>query len=129
MVESLTVNQEVASSNLAMGVCIRGVMVVHRTFNTKGEGLSLFKWYGKNNGKERIIMEYPTIDLLATGKRINMLRKERKISVGKMKEYLGFNNATSIYRWLRGESLPTLENMYAISLLFETCINEIIVKK
>ncbi len=74
-------------------------------------------------------MEYPVIDMVATGERLNSARRERNISVNEMREYLGFNNATSIYRWIRGESLPTLENMYAISILFSMPVNELLVEE
>lgn len=72
-------------------------------------------------------MEYPVVDMVATGERINHIRKERKITVREMAEYLGFNNPKSIYRWFRGETLPTLENIYALSLLFGVTVNDLII--
>lgn len=72
-------------------------------------------------------MDYPVINLAATGERINKKRKELGISVRVLQEYFGMNNCSSIYRWFRGESLPTLENMYALSVLFEVSMNELVV--
>ena len=72
-------------------------------------------------------MEYLVINIEATGIRINELRKSRNITVREMTEYLGFNNPTSIYRWFRGETLPTLDNMYALSLLLGVAINDLII--
>ena len=72
------------------------------------------------------MVEYPVIDLHSTGARINELRRERGITVDELRIYLGMNNPNSIYKWFRGEVLPTLENMYALSVIFEVPIDEII---
>ena len=72
------------------------------------------------------MVEYPVIDLHSTGARINELRRERGITVDELRVYLGMNNPNSIYKWFRGEVLPTLENMYALSVILEVPIDEII---
>ena len=73
-------------------------------------------------------MEYPSIDMIATGKNLARLREENGISVRALSRYLGMTNTNSIYRWFRGETLPSLDNMYAISVLLNVSMNEIIVK-
>lgn len=72
------------------------------------------------------MVEYPVIDLHSTGARINELRRERGITVDELRVYLGMNNPNSIYKWFRGEVLPTLENMYALSVILEVPIDDII---
>ncbi len=72
------------------------------------------------------MVEYPVIDLRSTGARINELRRERGITVDELRIYLGMNNPNSIYKWFRGEVLPTLENMYALSVILEVPIDDII---
>ena len=72
------------------------------------------------------MVEYPVIDLQSTGARINELRRERGITVDELRIYLGMNNPNSIYKWFRGEVLPTLENMYALSVILEVPIDDII---
>ena len=72
------------------------------------------------------MVEYPVIDLRSTGARINVLRRERGITVDELRVYLGMNNPNSIYKWFRGEVLPTLENMYALSVILEVPIDDII---
>ncbi|MBP3232819.1 MAG: helix-turn-helix transcriptional regulator [Eubacterium sp.] len=72
------------------------------------------------------MVEYPVIDLHSTGARINELRRERGITVDELRIYLGMNNPNSIYKWFRGEVLPTLENMYALSVILEVPIDDII---
>ena len=72
------------------------------------------------------MVEYPVIDMHSTGARINELRRERGITVDELRVYLGMNNPNSIYKWFRGEVLPTFENMYALSVILEVPIDDII---
>lgn len=72
-------------------------------------------------------MSYPQIDVYATGKNINRIRKEKGISIEDMMHYFGFNNPTSLYKWFNGKSLPTLDNMFALSVLLGVPINSLIV--
>lgn len=72
-------------------------------------------------------MEYPTINLAATGARIAKLRKEAGITVAELARFMGFNEPQAIYKWQRGECLPTLDNMYALSRKLGTTIENILV--
>ena len=63
-------------------------------------------------------MEYPVIDLQETGKRIRALRKERHLSVRTVCEFMGGISQQAVYKWEAGISLPSLDNMYALSILF-----------
>ena len=74
-------------------------------------------------------MEYPVIDLPVTGRRINQIRKEKRITVQMLQEYFGMKNPQSIYRWFREENLPSLENAFVLSKLFSTSLDEILVQK
>ena len=71
-------------------------------------------------------MEYPVIDLQETGKRIRALRKERHLSVRTVCEFMGDISQQAIYKWEAGICLPTLDNMYALSILFQVSINDMI---
>ncbi len=72
-------------------------------------------------------MQFPRIDLLRTGTNLTRLMKAKGITVKAMQENLGLANPQSIYKWRRGECLPTLDNLVAIALLLETTIDKIIV--
>ena len=72
-------------------------------------------------------MEYPVIDLQKTGRRIKELREERGISVRQLQGFLGFEQPQAIYKWQKGECLPTFDNMYAMSCYFGVGIDEILV--
>lgn len=72
-------------------------------------------------------MEFPTIDPVATGSRIKQLRLERHLTIRQIQEYMGFTTEQAICKWQRGESLPTVDNLYALSKLFGIAMEDILV--
>ena len=62
--------------------------------------------------------EYPTIDVKATGERIKELRKKSGLTIREVSEYMGFTTDQAVCKWQRGESLPTVDNLYALSKLY-----------
>ena len=70
---------------------------------------------------------YPVIDLTATGDNIKRLRIERGLTVGDLQEFFGFEEPQAIYKWQRGQSLPTVDNLYALGSLFGITMDEILV--
>lgn len=74
-------------------------------------------------------MLVPVVDMKLTGKNIATLRKQRGISVRELQEMLGFATPQSIYKWQRGETLPTIENLIALSCIFSVPVDEIVVSE
>ena len=70
---------------------------------------------------------YPVIDLVATGNNIRRLRLERGLTVRDLQSYFGFEEPRAIYKWQKGESLPTVDNLYALGNLFEVPMDQILV--
>ena len=70
---------------------------------------------------------YPLIDLAATGRNIEALRREAGLSVRALQEAFGFSSPQAIYKWQRGQALPTLDNMTVLSRLLHRSIEEILV--
>ena len=70
--------------------------------------------------------EFPVLDAVATGERIRELRKEKKLTVDNIREFMKLESTQAIYKWQRGESLPSIDNLYALSSLFETPIDNIL---
>lgn len=70
---------------------------------------------------------FPVIDLAATGQNIVRLRKERGLSVKDLQQYFGFEEPQAIYKWQRGESLPCVDNLYALGALLNVPMDEILV--
>ena len=70
---------------------------------------------------------FPVIDLGATGRNITALRKARGLSVSDLQEYFGFEAPQAIYKWQKGQSLPSTDNLYALSFLLGVSIEAILV--
>ena len=58
---------------------------------------------------------------------IRRLRMERGLTVRELQSYFGFEEPRAIYKWQKGESLPTVDNLYALGVLFEVPIDQILV--
>ena len=71
-------------------------------------------------------MRIPTVDLNKTGQNICILRKQSGISVKELQELLGFATPQAIYKWQHGDSLPTVDNLVALSVIFAVPIDEIV---
>ena len=74
-----------------------------------------------------IVKQFPVIDLAATGENITRLRRAKGLTVREVQSYFGFEEPQAIYKWQRGKSLPTVDNLYALSNLLEVPMNEILV--
>jgi transcriptional regulator with XRE-family HTH domain len=74
-------------------------------------------------------MTYPVLDPIATGKRIKELRKQNNLKVREVSEYMGFESEQAVFKWQRGDSMPTLDNMLALSRLFNTPIDDILCER
>ena len=66
------------------------------------------------------------IDATATGRRIRELRDLNGLRITDISDALGFYEPQAVYKWMRGECLPTLRNMYRFSILFNTTIDDIV---
>ena len=79
-----------------------------------------------NSTKYRQTVYLPMIDMAATGRNIARLRREAGLTVRQMQDVFGFSTPQAIYKWQRGESLPTVDNLFALSRLFETSVDHIL---
>ena len=70
---------------------------------------------------------FPVIDMIATGENIKRLRIERGLSVRDLQQYFGFEEPQAIYKWQRGQSLPSVDNLYALGVLLDLSMDEILV--
>lgn len=74
-------------------------------------------------------LEYPVIDVYATGKNIERLRKEKGLRVKDISSYMGFLEPQAVYKWQQGKALPSLDNMFALSVLFQVPMENILVRQ
>ena len=70
---------------------------------------------------------FPRISLTKTGENLSRLMREKGISVKRMQEELSLLSPQAIYKWKRGDCLPSLDNLVAIALLLETTLDRLVV--
>lgn len=71
---------------------------------------------------------FPVIDPVATGANIVRLREDRGLTVRDLQTYFGFEEPRAIYKWQTGQSLPTVDNLYALGALLDVTMDEILVQ-
>lgn len=62
--------------------------------------------------------DLPKINMHKTGQNIKRIMIKQGMTVRDIQEYLGLAAPQSIYHWFDGRSLPTVDNLYALSQLF-----------
>ena len=71
--------------------------------------------------------KYPVINIKRTGQNIKRIMRLRGFDVKDLQEFLELNTPQSIYHWFDGRNLPTMDNLYALSELFQVPVDAIIV--
>lgn len=69
---------------------------------------------------------FPVIDKRETGIRLRRIMDEQGFTVKDVQEYLGLGSVQSVYHWLNGLSMPTVDNLYALSHLFQMPVDDMI---
>ena len=69
----------------------------------------------------------PTIDMAATGRNIEAMRKAAGFSVRDLQDVFGFGTPQAIYKWQRGTALPTLDNIAVLAAVFGVTIDDILI--
>ena len=71
-------------------------------------------------------VRYFGIDYKKTGRKLDELMKAKCVDVKTLSNTIGVSNQ-SVYKWIHGQTLPTLDNMYQISKLLNVAIDDIVV--
>ncbi len=69
----------------------------------------------------------PVIDLAATGRNIKALRVAAGYSVPELQAALGFANPQAIYKWQRGDGIPSVDNLVIIAAFLGVKIDDILI--
>lgn len=72
-------------------------------------------------------MPIPTIDVVATGRNIDFMRHNAGMSVRDIQAIMGFNTPQAVYKWIRGDAMPTLDNLVILAATFHVTMDEIVV--
>lgn len=69
----------------------------------------------------------PTIDLAATGANIKALLKNKGLKITDLQTVFGFNTPQAIFKWLRGDALPSIDNLVILAHILDVTIDTIII--
>ena len=69
----------------------------------------------------------PNIDMIRTGQNIIRLREENNMSVKDLQDIFGFTTPQAIYKWQQGATLPSIDNLVMLGMVFQVHIEDIIV--
>lgn len=69
---------------------------------------------------------FPRINVKETGANLRKIMNEREITAKDVQEYLKLASVQSVYYWLNGTNMPTIDNLYALAQLLRVPIDTII---
>ena len=69
----------------------------------------------------------PVIDMAATGNNIMRMRRNAGMTVRDLQDIFGFSTPQAIYKWQRGETMPTVDNLVVLAAVFGVTVDEILV--
>ena len=68
------------------------------------------------------------LDIVATGHIIKLLMEEREIAIKDLSKVMNVS-FQAVYRWQKGETLPTISNMFILGQLLQVDVDEMLVAK
>lgn len=76
-------------------------------------------------------MEYSSlrIDMDKTGQKIAEACRRQGITIKDLQTLFGFAAPNAIYRWLRGETLPTVDHLVILAHALQMPVDELLVLK
>lgn len=69
------------------------------------------------------MIKYPVIDVYRTGQNIRRIMQIKGLTVRDVQKYLGLATPQAVYHWFNGRSMPSLDNFYALSELFQVSVD------
>ena len=71
-------------------------------------------------------MMFPAIDKKRTGERIRWFMEKRGMNPVDIQTYLGLSCVQTVYRWLDGTNIPSVDNLYALSSLLHVDMDDLV---
>ena len=69
---------------------------------------------------------FPMINKKETAERLKCFMKWNHLTPRDIQEYLGLTCVQTVYRWLEGVNIPSVDNLYALSLLFHVSVDDLL---
>ncbi len=71
---------------------------------------------------------YVSLDVRLTGQRIHNVMKERGYTVRQIQEILNLSCPHPVYRWIHGHALPSTDNLYRLSKIFQIHMEDLLIE-
>ena len=69
----------------------------------------------------------PTINMAATAANIKALLKAKGLKVADVQNMCGFNTPQAIFKWMRGNAMPSIDNLVILAHLLDVTIDQVII--
>lgn len=66
------------------------------------------------------------LDMLMTGQVLRNYMRKKGYSVRTLQKEIGLSCPQPIYRWLNGQTMPSLDNLYALGALFDVHLEDML---
>ncbi len=74
-------------------------------------------------------IECTSLDVARTGDKINEILIKNDCTVKELQRMLNLSCPQSVYRWVRGKAMPSVDNLYMISKIFGVSMEELLVER
>ena len=64
------------------------------------------------------LLTMPVIDVKATGTNIKNIIKSKGFKISDVQARCGFNTPQAIFKWMRGDAVPTIDNLIILADMF-----------
>ena len=69
----------------------------------------------------------PVIDVKATGNNIRNIIRSKGFRIADVQARCGFNTPQAIFKWMRGDAVPSIDNLIILADMFDMPIDGIII--
>ena len=69
------------------------------------------------------------LDMEATGVKIRESVLAAGLNAGDIAERMGFTTRNAVYRWFKGEAMPTLDNLVALADILDVSVDTLLVTR
>ena len=70
-----------------------------------------------------------SLDAMLTGQKLNSAIKQSGYSIRELQEMLGLSCPQPIYRWIKGRTLPSIDNLYMLSRILGVHMEDLLVPR
>lgn len=72
---------------------------------------------------------YSSLDMIKTGEKIHDIFIKNGCTVKDIQCFLNFACPQSIYRWIKGQTMPSIDNLYRMAEIFQIHMEDLLVTK